>query len=195
MELTDAELAVIMLTDDIETHTIDGLLDAVSECVNHKVKEVRLLLSSRGGDVQQAIAAYNILRGLPIKISTHNVGTVASSANIIYLAGSKRLTCPNATFMIHGLSLTVPGPDSLDITAMKTLASHVAQDDRQFRGIMAEACGLEPKQVKRYFKSTPTFLNARQGLTLGLATAIEKVSIPPHAQVIGISPKAYASGC
>ena len=41
---------------------------------------------------------YNFLRGLPIRLTTHNVGNVDSIGNAVFLAGEHRYACPHSPF-------------------------------------------------------------------------------------------------
>jgi hypothetical protein len=42
------------------------------------------------------------------QLVTHNVGNVDSIGTVIYLAGEERFACPQATFMLHGVSFQTP---------------------------------------------------------------------------------------
>jgi ATP-dependent protease ClpP protease subunit len=48
------------------------------------------MLSSPGGHVMLGMNLYNVLRALPIKLTTHNVGNVDSIGNAVFLAGNPR---------------------------------------------------------------------------------------------------------
>ena len=48
----------------------------MANCATQGVKTVYLALSTPGGDVAQGITLYNLLRGMPFKLITHNVGNV-----------------------------------------------------------------------------------------------------------------------
>lgn len=47
---------------------------------------------------------YNILRAMPFKLVTHNVGNVDSIDNAVFLAGEERYASPHSTFMFHGVA-------------------------------------------------------------------------------------------
>ncbi len=60
------------------------------------VNEFKILISSPGGSVQHGLSAYNYLKGIPAKITTHNFGIVDSIAMLscYIVAGQKRLCVP-----------------------------------------------------------------------------------------------------
>ena len=66
------------------------------------------MLSTPGGSVMNGLNLYNVLRGLPITLTTHNVGNVDSIGNAIFLAGQIRYACPHSTFMFHGVAFNFP---------------------------------------------------------------------------------------
>jgi alpha/beta hydrolase fold/Clp protease len=50
------------------------------------------LLSTLGGQVAQGIAVYNVLRALPISVTTYNVGSVNSIGNVIAAGNRAKLS-------------------------------------------------------------------------------------------------------
>jgi ATP-dependent protease ClpP protease subunit len=62
----------------------------VAQQVAQGFDELHLMLSTLGGQVAQGISIYNMLKALPIRVITYNVGTVNSIGNVIFLAGSPR---------------------------------------------------------------------------------------------------------
>ena len=54
-----------------------------------KPKRIYFLFSSQGGGVNAGITLHNFLTALPVEIVMHNVGSVESIANVIFLAGAK----------------------------------------------------------------------------------------------------------
>ena len=60
-----------------------------------------LLIHSEGGNIIHAIHAYEMLRALPVELTTFNVGWVASAAALLYVAGEKRIASPMSFFVFH----------------------------------------------------------------------------------------------
>jgi ATP-dependent protease ClpP protease subunit len=75
---------------EIVPQTSEVLTNAVTNLVNQGFREIHLLLSTPAGMVMLGITIYNMLRGLPIDLTTHNVGNVDSIVAVIYLAGEHR---------------------------------------------------------------------------------------------------------
>lgn len=101
--------AVISFIAPIAGPTVNQLLAVVNQQMAQGVKKITILISSPGGDTASGFVAYNFLRGLPLEITTFNVGNVDSAAMLVYCAGKNRYSLPGSTrFLIHGNSLTVP---------------------------------------------------------------------------------------
>ncbi|MGD0511561.1 MAG: ATP-dependent Clp protease proteolytic subunit, partial [Candidatus Micrarchaeaceae archaeon] len=92
--------AFISFSAEIVPQTTEALIAALTNFVNQGFRDINLLLSTPGGSVMHGITIYNVLRGLPITLTTHNVGNVDSIGAVIYLAGERRYACPQSTFML-----------------------------------------------------------------------------------------------
>jgi len=84
--------------------TINTLMNAVDQKMKQGTTQFILLISSPGGSVIHGLSAYNYLKGLPVTITTHNFGSVDSIGVILFCSGSKRLSVPQARFLLHGVS-------------------------------------------------------------------------------------------
>lgn len=89
--------------------TVNALMDAVDQKMKQGIKEFILVISSPGGSVFHGLSAYNYLKGLPVEITTHNFGSVDSIGIVLYCSGSKRLSVPQARFLLHGVSAQFRG--------------------------------------------------------------------------------------
>ena len=56
------------------------LMSAVGGAIQQGAKAITLCISSIGGSPEQAFYTYEILKALPIPVTTHNVGAVHSAA-------------------------------------------------------------------------------------------------------------------
>jgi hypothetical protein len=107
-----ADVAYVVFSANITQDSGESLLDAMSRCATEGIPEVRLLLSTLGGSVMVGLNLYNILRGMPFRLVTHNAGHAASIGVAVFLAGEDRITCPNGSFMLHGVTSLPPANQS-----------------------------------------------------------------------------------
>ncbi len=96
-------MSYINFSAPIDMKTAQVLMGVLSDQVNKGEKEICLLFSSPGGQVNPGVTLYNFLKSLPVKIITHNIGVVDSIGNIVLLGGAKRYAAPNSSFLFHGV--------------------------------------------------------------------------------------------
>jgi ATP-dependent protease ClpP protease subunit len=72
-----------------------------------------LLISSSGGNVEEGFALYNLLRVLKCEVVTVNMGQIASTANVVFLAGNYRIACPESYFHFHDFDWTFPAAHTM----------------------------------------------------------------------------------
>jgi ATP-dependent protease ClpP protease subunit len=70
-----------------------------------------LLLNSTGGSLDDGFALYNLIRlyeAFKIEVVTVNMGMVASVANVIFMAGARRIATPHSFFHFHNFEWALP---------------------------------------------------------------------------------------
>ena len=95
--------AYINFSAKIHKKSIDTLIRILGNLTAKNIKDVTLIVSSSGGQVQPALDFYDFAKGLPIKITTHALGQVSSAAIVIYCAAEKRYAHSKSKFLIHGI--------------------------------------------------------------------------------------------
>lgn len=84
--------------------TINALMNAIDQKMKQGVSQFIILILCPGGSVFHGLSAYNYLKGSPVAITTHNFGSVDSIGVVLFCGGSKRLSVPEARFLLHGVS-------------------------------------------------------------------------------------------
>src|ERR1017187_9405933 len=84
------KIVYVVFTAEITPQTTEGLLAVMANCATQGVQTVYLAISTPGGDVTQGMTLYNVLRGMPFDLITHNAGNVDSIGNAVFLAGKTR---------------------------------------------------------------------------------------------------------
>ncbi len=128
------------------------------------------------------ITAYNVLRGLPVDLVTHNVGNVDSIGTVVYLAGARRYACPQATFMLHGVASGTPGPAQLFEKNLAERLASVQADQARIADIYRERAGIAPEESERYFLGEST-IGAPDALRRGIVHELRDVQIPAGSPV------------
>jgi ATP-dependent Clp protease, protease subunit len=175
--------AFVSFCADINPQTTEVLLGNVASLISQGFRNIHLLLSTPGGSVQHGITMYNLLRGMPIELTTHNVGNVDSIGTVVFLAGTIRRACPQATFMQHGVAAGIPGPAQFfEKNLQETLAS-VQADQGRIADIYKDRAGIDKTDAEKLFLGE-TRMTAVDAKARGLVHEISEVSIPYGSPVL-----------
>jgi ATP-dependent Clp protease, protease subunit len=104
-----------------------------------------------------ALAAYQYLKGRPITLTTHNFGTTASAAIILFAAGSRRYSTPMGTFVIHEI-MANPIPTQTSPQQLEELTSILNMQTAPMALVLSEATatiGLTSREPARRSRLTP----------------------------------------
>ena len=133
-------------------------------------EEITIYINSPGGEVVSGLAAYDMIRTLTCPVRTVCIGTAASMASILFLAGEKREMLPHTKIMIHD-PLIAGLSGAKKALELEKEAAALMETRKQIAQIIAERCGRDIKAVYRKTKED-CYLNAAEALDFGIATGI-----------------------
>src|SRR5205807_3160325 len=133
----------VSFSAEINASTTESLIATLAQLVGQKVAEVQLLLSTPGGTVMNGINLYNVLRAMPFRLVTHNVGNVDSIGNAVFLAGERRLACPHSTFMFHGVGFDGMPGQRFEEKLLRERLDGVLADQNRIASIIEERTSLD----------------------------------------------------
>jgi len=128
---------------------------------------------------------YNVLRGMPFELITHNVGNVDSIGNAVFLAGEKRYACPHSTFMFHGVGFDVKAQGRFEEKNLKEFLANILSDHKRIGSIITERTKLDEKVVASLFSEAQT-KDATFAIGAGIVHEVKDVQIPASSQVISL---------
>src|SRR3990167_11048720 len=102
-----AKTKYIVFTADVQTIQSAKLRQAITDCINQKYEELYFLISSGGGNVFEGLSLASYINALPMKTTMHNIGQIDSVATAIFCAGQEKHSSSNASFMFHGVTLSL----------------------------------------------------------------------------------------
>jgi ATP-dependent Clp protease protease subunit len=175
----------ISFSAEISPQTTETLIAVLGEQANNKVDEVYLMLSTPGGTVMHGLNLYNVLRALPFKLITHNVGNVDSIGNAVFLAGIERYACPHSTFMFHGVGFDMKTGLRLEEKNLRESLDSILQDQRRIGAIIRDRTNLNETQIGELFREART-KDADYAKSVGIVHDIRDVKIPPGNPVISL---------
>jgi ATP-dependent protease ClpP protease subunit len=185
---------VIWFSAPIDQNSTDTLMNVLTNAYMQGIRDVHLLISTSGGGIMNGMTLFNFLRGLPINLTTHNVGNVDSIGNVIFLAGERRFACAHSTFMFHGVAWNTAASASLGEQMLSEFIANVKSDQHRISNLIVERTRLEGEAVDGMFTRAET-KSADEALTCGLIHEIRDVQIPSDAIVASLTaPAPQGSG-
>lgn len=172
---------IIHFTGPINSSTCGNLITTCSRALQQGAELLQLNIATMGGECSYGFTLYNFLRALPVEVHTHNLGTVESMGNILFLAGERRTACSFSKFLFHPFHWTLHG--SVDHSRMSEYAMSLDYDLRLYAQIVAERTkgATEVLDVPRYLMAYPRILAPREALENGMIHEIDEMPIASDA--------------
>ncbi len=163
------------------------LRNACCQAVSSGATQLTLLISSSGGSTLEAFALYNFLRALPCEIITYNIGTIQSVANVVFLAGAKRLASIYSRFMFHDLAWSYGNQETLDRRQMEERTQSIDWDADTFVQIMTSQTPMTKEEiVSLHLFDRPTIIDPLYAQTLGIVHEVADAKIPVGAALYNV---------
>ncbi len=165
--------------------TVNALMSGVDQKMKQGIRDFIILISSPGGSVIHGLSAYNYLKGLPASITTHNFGSVDSIGIVLYCAGSKRLSVPQARFLFHGVNVQFKGEQNLEEKLLEERLKGLRIDMENIAKVIAANTGKSAKDITDAMIERTT-LNPEEALSWGLVHEIKSELFEAGSEVIAI---------
>lgn len=91
----------------------DRFADGHPNAGKRRIDNLYLFLNSVGGQLDDAISLFGLIRALPMEVTTINVGLIASSTIVPFMAGDKRIAFPHSHFHFHDYEWNYAGAHNL----------------------------------------------------------------------------------
>lgn len=177
--------AVIRFFAPVIDVTVNALMSAVDQKMKQGTDKFIILVSSPGGSVIHGLSAYNYLKGLPAAITTHNFGSVDSIGIVLYCAGSRRLSVPQARFLFHGVNVQFRGDQNLEEKVLEERLKGLRVDMDNIARVIAANAGRDAKDVTDAMIEG-RMLNPEEAKSWGLVHEIKSELFEAGSEVIAI---------
>jgi len=158
----------IFLTEEINEKSACTLLQSLIYLDEISDEPIELYINSEGGEVSSGMAVYHyITQKMRSRVDTYCIGTVASMAALIYLAGAERYIFNGTKIIVHSptsVSGTFEKPDQL-----KGRLDSLEKTRKMICSIITERTGLNFDKVYE-FTGKDTVFTAKDAIKYGLAT-------------------------
>ncbi|WP_137974426.1 ATP-dependent Clp protease proteolytic subunit [Pseudomonas sp. F(2018)] len=172
---------VIHFTAPINSTTCGQLIDKCSQAIQQGADELVIKIATMGGECSYGFSLYNFLISLPVPVKTHNLGTVESMGNIIFLAGEQRTACHHSKFLFHPFHWTLNG--AVDHARMSEYAMSLDYDLQLYVSIVEERTrGAQvPLDVLDCLTAAPRIINAQDAFASGLIHSVDCLGMPAES--------------
>jgi ATP-dependent protease ClpP protease subunit len=155
--------------------------------VNGGAKQLTILFSSFGGATFEGFALYHFLRALPIELTMHNIGSVQSIANVVFMAGFKRLACTPSRFMFHDFSWGSSQAENLERNQIKERTESLEADAENFITIFKSNTSLTDKDFETLqLLNKPSIITADRAKEVGIIHEIADAKIPAGIPIYNV---------
>lgn len=183
-DLAGTKIAYFSFTGAIGPDQATKIAAAFNFAVNNQFDEVYLCLSSPGGLTGDAVFLYNLIRGLPLRTTMHNIGNVSSAAVTVFAAAHYRVCSPRGAFLIHPTTMG-PFTEAMPWERLDAALKMALAEDQRIEDILRERTTLPPEMLgQRRVKDvtlTPEFAMAH-----GLVHEVSEFTLPKGNQIAQI---------
>jgi ATP-dependent protease ClpP protease subunit len=176
---------VIKFYTPVSESSIGLLMKTVDQRLAAGTKQFTLLISTTGGSVFHGLTAYNYLKGIPAEVITHNIGSVDSIGVALYCAGSRRISVPQARFLMHPVSMNFSQGASYEEPKLVELVKSLRVDMENCASVVAANTKKSRKQVFHAMQARTT-LDPDTALDWGLVHEIRQELFTDGAEVVPI---------
>lgn len=168
---------IIHFTGPINSSTCGNLIGTCTKALQQGATRLQLNIATMGGDCAYGFSLYNYLLALPVPVDTHNLGTVESMGNILFLAGARRTACPLSKFLFHPFHWTLHG--SVDHTRLIEYARSLEHDLVLYEDIVRQRTpeARESLDVRLALTGEAQIIDPPQALDYGLIHEIDSAPI------------------
>ncbi len=138
--------------DVINEQKAKAFMQACAQIVpQDKPAQLYFLFSSTGGSVDAGVALHSYLRALPVPITMHNIGSIDSIANVVFLAADERYAAPHASFLFHGVQWGFGQGAQMTRSQLQEVVSRFRGDETKIVNIISQRTSISADELKQLF--------------------------------------------
>lgn len=184
-EKQQVDVIYFVYHDEISLEKSKIVMELCSQAImQFSPKTIYFQISSGGGSVDSAITLYNFLKSLPCEIIMHNIGSIDSAANVVFMAGDKCYAAAHTSFLFHGVTYGFGG--NVSKSQITEGLSIVEIAETKIAGILAKHSQLTEREVKDLFvvgeSKSATFAKEK-----GIISDLRDAEVPAGAPIYTIN--------
>lgn len=140
------------------------------EDIYYKADPINLYLTTSGGNVEEALAIYDIIKHSKTPVDIYVLGKCYSAGFVILGAGKHRFAYPNARFMTHELSYNV---SYNRLTTHEDYTNEFRESQKQVNKLILSDTNIPREKLEYHYEHKKDwFMNAEEALNLGIVDKI-----------------------
>jgi ATP-dependent protease ClpP protease subunit len=138
-------------------------------------------ISSGGGDITAAFGVFNEMKGMPLKITTHNAGAVDSASIMPFMVGERRTASQYSAFFFHQVRWNFMTNAAIPLYTISEAAKWLGAYENMMVEYVADRSGQKKETILNMMREGTT-VSPVQAKALGLIHDVEECSIPQDAR-------------
>lgn len=171
----------IYINEDIEEYITKKVIEQITEInaydeeqrlenVYYKANPINLFLTTNGGNVEEALAIYDIIKNSKTPVDIYVLGKCYSAGFVILGAGTHRFAYPNTTFMTHELSYN---SYYHKLTAHEDYTSEFRKNQNRINKLILKDTNIPSEELGwHYERKKDWFISAEEALRFGIIDKI-----------------------
>jgi ATP-dependent Clp protease protease subunit len=177
-------IAYFGFTGPLESNSVTRICAALNHAVNNNFNSVYLAFSSLGGFTADGIYLYNHIRAVPIPITIHATGNIASVAVAVFAGALHRYCSRHVLFMIHPTA--VPGSaEGISWERLQSMMNAALAEENRTEGILRERCHI-PEEFLAARRFSEVHFSAEDAIKFGIAHEIKELALSLGCEVLQI---------
>lgn len=172
-------------TGPIESNSVTRICSALNYAVNNNYDGVYIAFSSLGGYTADGIYLYNHLRAMPIPVTLHAIGNIASIAVAAYLGATKRICSRHVLLMVHPTVVPGSAEGATWERLQGSMRAAIAEEQRTEDILRERAPGI-PDAVISDRTVKDVHITPEDALKFGIAHELGEFAIPKGARIAQI---------
>lgn len=160
---------ILFIDKEINAKTASAIVAKLLYLDADSHEDITIYINSPGGEISSGFMIYDTMQFIKSDVQTVSLGTSASMAAVLLLAGTKgkRKILPNSSVMLHDLSGGASGKFSDIMVEVKELQ----KIHQKIFNIIKENTKLTEEQIKENLKND-FWLDSREALQYGIVDQI-----------------------
>jgi len=177
-------ISVIDFFCGITLKSARALVSVVNNAVHNNPAKIVIRLSSTGGSLDPAFAAYHFLRAAGAPLEIYNAGNVQSSAVLLYLAADTRCAAPHSRFLFHNFHWAFGGEPVIH-SSLREKIFNLDFDAARYCDIFNERTqgAKSPVNIVEALKGNAVIVSAATAIEAGVCSAIAEPAVPAGADL------------